>query len=56
LLALEGIGPKALAEIKAQIETRVPAMPEEPELQPQVEAEPEAAPVAEQHHFQKRSL
>ena len=47
LLALEGIGPKALAEIKAQIETRVPAMPEEPELQPQVEAEPEAVAVAE---------
>jgi N utilization substance protein A len=47
LLALEGIGPKALAEIKAQIETKVPAMPEEPELQPQVEAEPEVVSVAE---------
>jgi N utilization substance protein A len=45
LLALDGIGPKALAEIKTQIEATVPAAPEEPE--PEVVAAAEAILVVE---------
>jgi hypothetical protein len=44
LLALDGIGPKALAEIKTQVEEMAPTRPEEPEAEVPVEAEPEAEP------------
>jgi hypothetical protein len=45
LLALDGIGPKALAEIKTQLEATVPAAPEEPE--PEIVAAAEAELVVE---------
>jgi N utilization substance protein A len=44
LLALDGIGPKALAEIKTQVEEVAPPMPEEPPAEAVAVAEPEAAP------------
>ncbi len=44
LLALEGIGPKALAEIKTQVEKMAPPMPEEPPAEAVAVAKPEAAP------------
>ncbi len=55
LLALDGIGPKALAEIKTRVEEVAPPLPEEEIPEPEVpaepempvEAEPEAVPVAE---------
>jgi N utilization substance protein A len=48
LLVLDGIGPKALAEIKAQVEVMTPAPTEEPEeVEAVVEAEPEAILEAE---------
>jgi N utilization substance protein A len=43
LLALEGIGPKALTEVKSRIEAVAPAEPEEPAIEEPAEAEPEAA-------------
>jgi N utilization substance protein A len=48
LLALDGIGPKALAEIKERVEATAPAVPEEVEAELEAEAEPvvEAAPAA----------
>jgi DNA-directed RNA polymerase alpha subunit len=43
LLALDGIGPKALTEVKSRIEAVAPAEPEEPAVEEPAEAEPEAA-------------
>jgi N utilization substance protein A len=49
LLALDGIGPKALAEIKTQVEAKAPVVPEEPVAEPEdiVVVEAEAAPEIE---------
>jgi N utilization substance protein A len=44
LLALDGIGPKGLAEIKTRVEAIAPTIPEEPAAEVPVEAEPEAEP------------
>jgi len=50
MLALDGIGPKALSEIKAQVEALAPLKPTEPEVEPVIEAkalvEPEVESVA----------
>jgi N utilization substance protein A len=43
LLALDGIGPKALAEVKSRIEAVAPAAPEEPPIEEPAETELEAA-------------
>lgn len=47
LLALDGIGPKSLSEIKTRVEAMAPARPEAPEAEALVEIEPEPAPEAE---------
>jgi N utilization substance protein A len=47
LLALDGIGPKALTEIKSRIEAVAPAKPEEPEPEIPVEEELIAVPAVE---------
>jgi N utilization substance protein A len=43
LLALDGIGPKALTEVKSRIEAVAPVEPEEPEVEEPAAAEPETA-------------
>jgi N utilization substance protein A len=43
LLALDGIGPKALTEVKSRIEAVAPVEPEEPEVEEPAEVEPEIA-------------
>jgi DNA-directed RNA polymerase alpha subunit len=47
LLAVDGIGPKGLSEIKTQVSATVPAVTEEPEPELAVEVEPEADLVTE---------
>ncbi len=47
MLALEGIGPKALSEIKAQVEALSPLKPAEPELEPEIEVETPIEPAVE---------
>jgi N utilization substance protein A len=50
LLALDGVGPKALAEIKERVEATAPAAPQEVEAELEAQAEPvvEEAPAAEE--------
>lgn len=47
LLALDGIGPKALSEVKTRIEAVAPVSLEEPEIEEPAELEPKAALEAE---------
>ncbi len=64
LLALDGIGPKALSEVKTRIEAVAPVSPEEPEIEEPAELEleaelepmPEAAPSVEEEVVEEAAV